>query len=78
MNPTMYELFHSAGMKLPPLEEIKRWPETAWQPATRPVLHEWLAHETSAEKQSRAHACGNVVIPDQAFLAMCLLGHGSI
>ena len=36
-------------------------------------LHSWLLHEWADDDQNRLNACGNVVMPKVAYLAMSIL-----
>ena len=69
---------HMEGMKLNGIDALKSWPECAWHPESRPLLYRWLSKETSKENQERLHCVGNIVMPDMAYLAANLLGHGAV
>ena len=66
------------GMKLNDIDMLKTWPECAWHRESRPLLYRWLSMETSKENQQRLHCVGNIVMPDMAYLAANMLGHGEV
>ena len=74
----MQSRLHMEGMKLNGIDALKMWAECAWHPESRPLLYRWLSKETSKENQERLHCVGNIVMPDMAYLAANLLGHGAV
>ena len=58
------------------MDEVKNWPQCTWHPLTRPPLNCWLKDEQSQLDRSRLKACGNIVIPEMAFMALTLMGYG--
>ncbi len=63
-------------MTLTSVTKLKQWPEATWHPESKPALESWLAQSQVEGTKERLECIGNIVMPDMAYLAMNLLGHG--
>ena len=63
-------------MTLTSMSKLKQWPEATWHPETRPGLESWLSTSRAKGTKERLECIGNIVIPEMAYLALNLMGHG--
>jgi len=50
----------------------------AWNVPGKPPLNEWLLETQEADQKERLQAAGNIVIPQQAQLALQILAHADL
>ena len=65
-------------MTLRSSEDIMAQAHKAWNVPGKPPLNEWLLETQEADQKERLQAAGNIVIPQQAQLALQILAHADL
>lgn len=63
---------HWGVQDMPDIDHFLRKPN--WNESNALPLHQWLCNERGHEHKPRMDTLGNMVVPQQAFLAMSVLG----
>lgn len=62
-------------MRLNAPTDLKNWPLATWRAESRPTLSQWLDQNSSPRCKQQLKALGNIVVPDMARMAMCLMAN---